>query len=141
LKRQESGRPRIYFPSAALARRGAFELRDALHGLEVDLIFSGRSFEGENFWKAIQVWGNEALEEGVSAVVIPAFLLEQPRVLLDALAAGIPVIATSNCGLPTMDGLTVVPCGDVVGLRVAIQRQLEAQEQIFCEQEGITIGA
>lgn len=137
LKRQVSGRPRIYFPSGALARRGAFELRDALRGLEVDLIVGNRSFEGENFWDGIHTTGKETVDEGVSAVVMPAFLLEQPRVLLDAMAAGIPVIATPNCGLPAMDGLSIVPCGDVAGLRNAIQCQIGNQEQIPCEPEAV----
>ena len=141
MKHQVSGRPRIYFPSGVLARRGAFELREALQGLDVELIVRGRSFEGNDFWKGIQLAGVGAIDEGVSAVVLPAFLLEQPRVLLDALAAGIPVIATINCGLPVMDGLTLVPVGDAAALRDAIQTRIGTQEETAWAQEETTIEA
>jgi len=137
LKYRMQGLPRIYFPSAALARRGAFELRDALQGMDAELVVRDKSFEGENFWKGIPTLGIEALDEGVSAVVLPAFLLEQPRVLLDALAAGIPVIATPNCGLPAMDGLSMVPAGDLAALRDVIQCVLAKQGQTEYEREAV----
>jgi glycosyltransferase involved in cell wall biosynthesis len=46
---------------------------------------------------------------------------EQPRALLAALAAGIPVIATPACGIAPRPGLTLVPEGDVYSLARAIK--------------------
>ena len=50
----------------------------------------------------------------------PALIEDKPRLLLRALAAGVPVIATPACGLPPQAGLTLVPEGDVTALSAAI---------------------
>ncbi len=52
--------------------------------------------------------------------VLPAHIEHQPRALLAALARGIPVIASSACGLGERAGLITVPAGDVQALRAAI---------------------
>jgi glycosyltransferase involved in cell wall biosynthesis len=61
-------------------------------------------------------------------VVLPAWVEHQPRRLLRALAAGVPVIATPACGLPAQPGLTLVPCGEVVALRNAIAEVMTKAE-------------
>jgi hypothetical protein len=40
----------------------------------------------------------------------------QPRLLLRAIAAGIPVIATAACGVSGLPGVTTVPASDVAAL-------------------------
>ena len=70
-----------------------------------------------------------------SVVVIPSRVLPNgrtegtPLVALEALAAGVPVIATAACGLPPQAGLTIVPGGDPQALCEAVRKLLEANGQ------------
>ena len=46
--------------------------------------------------------------ESAEAVVLPAWVEHQPRLVLRALAMGIPVYATEECGLPEHPCLTIL---------------------------------
>lgn len=113
---------RLIFPAGALSRKGARELREAAAGLGIPLILASAVRENAAFWQEIQTEpaGPDWLADA-GAVVLPAWVEHQPRRILAALAAGIPVIVTSACGLPPQEGLTLVPEGDSRALRAAIQ--------------------
>ena len=121
LPRQLAGNS-ILFPASTLSRKGARELREALSGLHLPLTICGPLLEGEEFWNGHNVqragkdWMNDA-----AMVILPAWVEHQPRRLLAALSAGIPVICTSSCGLPPQPGLKLVEEGNVAALRSAIQ--------------------
>lgn len=110
----------ILFPASALARKGAYALREAIRGLDLDVIVAGRASEHDgDFWRNARV---RPLENGhwpakVAAVVLPALIEHEPRALLKALAQGLPVIATEDCGLGNMEGLATVPAYDATALR------------------------
>jgi glycosyltransferase involved in cell wall biosynthesis len=53
-------------------------------------------------------------------LILPAFVEHRPARLLQAIASGIPVIASTACGLENMQGVTNVKAGDVESLRTAI---------------------
>ena len=121
----------IAFPGPTVARKGAFELREIARALDLDVMLLGSDLEGPGFWLGVRVrrtaadanphdWFNH-----VAAVVQPAHVEERPRYLLAALAAGVPVIATTACGLAPQAGLTLVPPGDVDALAAAIHRELK----------------
>ena len=112
----------IIFPGPALARKGAFELRTALRGLPYRLRVLHSTAESHDFWHGVPLStsSNDWLEDA-AVVVQPAFLENNPRPLLRALAAGIPVIATPECGIPEHPLLTLVPAGDADGLREKLQ--------------------
>lgn len=115
---------RIAFPGPALARKGAYELREAARALDLEIVLLGNDLEGAGFWDGIRIRraaGSHWLE-GVAAVVQPALLEEAPRPLLTALASGIPVIATKACGLGELAGVTIVPAGNVAVLIAALRR-------------------
>jgi glycosyltransferase involved in cell wall biosynthesis len=57
-------------------------------------------------------------------VILPAIVEHRPATLLRALAAGLPVIATEACGLPSQPGLTLIPPCDARALRDAINAVL-----------------
>jgi len=119
----EAGKPRIVFPAATLGRKGAYELRAALKGLDVTLVVAGADHEGAEFWRGFEVERRRPgpdLFVGASAVVLPAFVEHDPRALLRARAAGIPVIASRECGIPRMPGVTLVPAGDIFALSAAL---------------------
>ena len=119
----KAAKARIVFPAGALGRKGAFELRRALQGLDVTLVVAGADHEGADFWRGIEIERRRPGPElfaGASAVVLPALVEHNPRTLLRARAAGIPVIASRECGLPRMPGVTIVPGGDVTALSAAL---------------------
>jgi hypothetical protein len=121
-------RPRIVFPGPTVGRKGAYELREALAGVDAELVAMGSRLEGPGFWDGVRLAAPEAhWLDGTDLVVFPAFVESQPRRLLAALAVGVPVIATPVCGLGPREGLTVVPAGDVAALRAAVTAALGAR--------------
>ncbi|HJX84484.1 MAG TPA: hypothetical protein VJ723_09090, partial [Candidatus Angelobacter sp.] len=111
----------IVFPGPSLARKGAFELREALEKTNEKLLVVGSTVESAGFWKGIDIApaGDDWLENA-AVVVQPAFIENAPRLLLRALAVGIPVIATPECGLDEHPLLSIVEAGDVSGLKTAL---------------------
>jgi hypothetical protein len=110
---------RIVFPGPTVARKGAHALRDAAAALGLEVMALGAELEGPDFWRGVDTVpaGDWA---GVAAVVQPALVEEQPRRLLRALAAGIPVIATPACGIGPQPGLCLIPPGDTAALIAAL---------------------
>ncbi len=117
--------PRIVFPAATVARKGVYELRDALIGLDVQLAIMGPILEGDSFWNGLRVERLPAGDDwlaGAAAVVLPAFIEHKPRRLLEAVARGVPVIASVGCGLENVSGVTTISAGDVTSLRVELEK-------------------
>lgn len=124
-KRHASRPATIAFPSSTIGRKGAYELRSALQGLDVQLFTSGAQLEGANFWRGIPVeYRTSDWLKGVDLVVLPAFVEHKPRRLLEAIASGTPVIASTACGLGHVKEVINVPAGDVEALRAEIKRVL-----------------
>ena len=89
----------------------------------VTLVLAGPDHEGAEFWSGFAIGRGRPgtdLFAGASAVVLPAFVEHNPRALLRARAAGVPVIASRECGLPRMPGISLVPAGDVSALSAAL---------------------
>jgi len=116
-------KPRVVFPAATLARKGAHELREALAGLDVTLVLTGADHEGADFWQGFEVERRKAgpgLLAGAAAIVLPALVEHNPRALLRALGAGVPVVASRECGIPRRPGVATVPAGDAAALRAVL---------------------
>ena len=110
--------PNIVFPAATVGRKGCYELREALRGLDVKLTLLGPLIEGGNFWDGFETErGGDDWLDGADAVVLPAFVEHKPRRLLMAAACGIPVIASPACGVAPSEFITVVDPCDVALLR------------------------
>lgn len=121
---------KLAFVASSLARKGAFELREALQGLDVELLLPPGAWETPDFWAGFNVRREQSMQAALDTadlVVLPAWIEHQPRGLLMAMARGIPVIATAACGLPP--GLPWIPieAGDAQGLRARVVQQLEAK--------------
>ena len=120
-KRDGAAPWRIAFPGPTLARKGAYEVRDAARSLDLQVLLFGTDLEGPGFWDGVRTSRPDPADgpfaglRDVMAVVQPALVEQQPRRLLAALAAGVPVLATPACGL---DGLGIVPIAplDAAGL-------------------------
>src|SRR5947209_2136600 len=115
----------IAFPGPSVARKGAFELRDSLRTLDYPLMVLNRHAVEPELWDGVRLepvngdWLDQA-----AVVVQPAFLENNPRTLLRALAAGIPVIATQECGIGTHPLLALVPAGDTAALTHALRKTM-----------------
>lgn len=115
----------VVFPAATVGRKGCYELREAIRGLDVKLITLGPFIEGTDFWEGFDVErGATDWLERAGVVVLPAFVEHRPRRLLSAVAAGIPVIASPDCGVSSISGVTTVNAGDPDLLRSALLETL-----------------
>jgi len=115
-----SGR-RIVFPGPTIARKGAFAVRSAAIALGLEIIPLGAELEGPGFWAPARVAEWRGWDD-VAAVVQPSLVEAQPRSLLMALAAGIPVIATAACGLAPQAGLAIIPPDNPIALISELSR-------------------
>lgn len=120
-QRKATDKPAIIFPASTVGRKGCYELREAVRGRDVKIILLGPMIEGEGFWHGFDVerGANDWLERA-DVVVLPAFVEHKPRRLLAALSAGIPVVATPECGIEALSGVTTVTAGDPEDLQSAI---------------------
>ena len=124
----------VVFPASTVGRKGAYELREALDGLEnsLKLIILGAELEGDSFWHGFEIErGAQNWLEQASLVVLPAFVEHKPRRLLLAAAAGVPVIASPACGLINVGGITIVEFGDSAALCRAIVNELNLQKSVI----------
>jgi hypothetical protein len=115
---------RLWLPTSSVGRKGVWELREALSGRgPTQLWITGRELEGAGFWSScagvVIERGSPALAN-LDAVVLPAWIEHQPRALLQAVAAGVPVIATSACGLQAIEAVRTIAVGDLEALREAL---------------------
>jgi hypothetical protein len=126
--RSAGARPRIVFPGPTAGRKGAYELREAVREMDVEVVALGSRLEGPGFWDGIVTVSADGHPlDGADLVVLPAFVENRPRRLLEAIARGIPVIATAACGIAPSDGVTLVPLGDADALRAVIAEALGAR--------------
>ena len=129
----------VVFPAPTVGRKGAYELRAALRNLNAQITVTGPFLEGNNFWDGFQV---ERMPAGANwlrnaaVVVLPAFVEHQPRRLLEALACGVPVIASKACGLGQLAGVAEVESGDITSLRHEIERTLERRSEVRSQKSG-----
>lgn len=113
---------RIAFPGPTIARKGAHLVREAALALDLEVLLLGADLEGDGFWDGVRILRPDegAWTQQVAAVVQPALVEDQPRRLLAALAAGLPVLATPACGL-NHPGVRLVPSDDAQALITALR--------------------
>jgi len=112
---------KILFPGSGLARKGAYEVRQLAKELDLSITILGNATESESFWQGIKVEKAGADPfENAGLLVYPAYVEHQPRVLLKAIACGIPVVTTAASGLDASEIVTIVPVGDYVALKQAV---------------------
>ena len=113
----------IAFPGPTVARKGAYEIREAAARLGLEVVVIGNELEGRDFWSGIAMRRPSSKADwlaGVAVVVQPAITEERPRHLLAALARGVPILATPACGIPAQNGVTLVPPDDPEALIEAL---------------------
>lgn len=129
----------IVLAASALPRKGFGELREALvalsaqaaerqESLRLGVLGSLPSDSGLPPSISVQVLGYQSdwLAQA-DVVTLPAHVEHNPRALLRALAAGVPVVATHACGIAGAThtrGLHLVDSGDVAALTTALRSAL-----------------
>lgn len=124
-------KPVIVFPASTVGRKGCYELREAMRGLDVHLILLGPLIEGADFWNEFETerGPNDWLDRA-DIVALPAYVEHRPRRLLLAAASGVPVIASAACGVSNTDGIETIDEPDAFELREKILEILIANEVI-----------
>ena len=121
--------PTLTLAGSALARKGASEVAAVAKALGAKVQILGsppsepHSWEGVD-WVAVGYSGDWLSRSDV--VLLPAYVEHQPRALLRALGARVPVVASPACGLGSRPGLTEVVPGDPEALRLAVLAVLHA---------------
>lgn len=122
-----NAKPRIVFPASTVGRKGCYELREALRGLDVTVVTMGPDIEDADFWAGFDVErGDPDWLEKADVVVLPAFVEHRPRRLLQAAAAGVPVIASKACGVENVSGIESFEAGGAVALRTMVLNALRS---------------
>ena len=105
----------IAFPGPAIARKGSEVVRDVARELNVPVVLAGSDLEAPGFWSDVEMRRQTGFWlDGVACVVQPALMEDQPRKLLQALACGVPVVATKECGISARPGLVIAERGEFV---------------------------
>ena len=122
---------KILFPASALGRKGAYEIKKLAKELNLSVVVLGKAEEDLNFWEGanFDLAGTNPFDS-IGLVVYPTYVEHQPRVLLKALAAGLPVITTTASGLVQQGSLTIIPIGDYEALEEAVIQQLAIRRPI-----------
>ncbi|MBL8686037.1 MAG: hypothetical protein JNK86_01030 [Alphaproteobacteria bacterium] len=94
--------PKVVFIGPTAGRRGAYVMRKFLDHYPISLTVLGRNVEQPNFWQGYKVteelWHPNWLAD-VGLVISLAHIDHQPRRLLEAVAAGVSIIARTESGL------------------------------------------
>lgn len=133
------GNPRqlsLALACSALARKGWRELCEALHGVaalaqardaELRLIVLGSLPSAARLPPSVSsttMGYGSPWTASAHAAVLPAHVEHSPRAALQALAAGLPVVATPACGIAPRPGLRLVQAGDSQALAIALAAAL-----------------
>ncbi|MGC2239061.1 MAG: VanW family protein [Pyrinomonadaceae bacterium] len=126
LERKINDKFTIVFPASTVGRKGSYELRDAVRDLDIKLITLGAIIEEADFWRGID-WekGADDWLGKADLIILPAFVEHKPRRLLQAVAQKIPVIASTACGLETIENVTNIEISSVKRLREEIISAIE----------------
>lgn len=119
---EKAEKPIVVFPASTVGRKGCYELREALRGLNVKLLTMGPYIEDAAFWEGFDVEkAGDDWAERADLVVLPAFVEHRPRRVMQAAARGIAVIASSACGVENIAGIEMVAAGDAAALKEKIE--------------------
>ena len=99
---------KVLFPASAVGRKGAYEIKNLAKELNLKLTATGIKVETLGFWEDVKVERFNGNFEEIGLIVYPTYVENQPRLILRALAYGIPVIASSACGIENMEHLTTI---------------------------------
>ncbi len=111
----------IVFPGPAVARHGSKAVREVARRLDLSVMILGTRLEDVRKWDGINLLPTGDWKSRALAVVQPSVFETRPQKLLHGLAAGVPIIASSQCGLP-YDACTTIEFGDIDELEGVLRK-------------------
>src|SRR5262249_40880684 len=113
----------MVFPGPTVGRKGAYEARRVAVELGLRVAVVGSVLEDEGVWSAVEHERRGFDDDwlaGAAVVVAPSWVEHRPRRLLEAVARGVPVVASEACGLTGVAGVVEVATGDTDALCDAV---------------------
>lgn len=126
IERAKNEKFTIAFPASTVGRKGCYELREAVRGLDVKILTFGAEIEGKDFWEGFDTEksvGNK-MSEKADLIILPAFVEHRPRRILQAWENGIPLIVSEECGIANLENVETVTAGNAYELREKILAHL-----------------
>ena len=115
---------KVLFPASAVGRKGAYEIKRLAKELQLELVISGRTIETAHFWQDLKIEKFNGDWRQIGLVVYPTYVEHQPRLLLKAVAQGIPVITTTASGLEPSAQVEVLQINNFEQLKNAVHAAL-----------------
>ena len=115
---------KVLFPASAVGRKGAYEIKRLAKELQLELVISGRTIETAHFWQDLKIEKFNGDWRQIGLVVYPTYVEHQPRLLLKAVAQGIPVITTTASGLEPSAQVEVLEINNFEQLKNAVHAAL-----------------
>jgi glycosyltransferase involved in cell wall biosynthesis len=116
---------KILFPASAVGRKGAYEIKKLAKELNLTISFLGKNIEHENFWENVSTEKFNGDLDSIGLIIYPTFIEHQPRLILKALAKGIPIITTAACGLESSDRIKILENNDFELLKKEVVAHLK----------------
>lgn len=107
-KQNQSKAGKVLFPASAIGRKGAFEVRKLAKELKLSLVILEGKNEEENFWEDINIEKFNGNFNAIKLVIYPTYIEHQPRLILKAIAKGVPVITTIASGLESFENIKII---------------------------------
>jgi len=116
---------KILLAAPPLGRKGIYEVERLAEELELSVVALRGASEGVQHSRRIGTVDAVPYAE-IGLVLLPAYVEHKPRIVLRAVAMGIPAVASEACGLQGVQGVTTVPAGDYEALKQAAIASLAA---------------
>lgn len=121
---------KVLLAAPALGRKGIYEVEKLAQELELSVIVLKGATEGSTQKRSPFIETVDSIPyEELGLVLLPAYVEHRPRIVLKAVAMGIPAIASEACGLEGIDGVTTIPTGDYASLKQAAISRLLAMDK------------
>lgn len=126
-KPPKSTATKVLLAAPPLGRKGIYEVERLAEALKLSIIAPRGGTEGPTR-KHASIETVDAIPYGeIGLVLLPAYVEHKPRIVLRAVAMGIPAIASEACGLNGVPGVMTIPTGDYESLEQAVVSCLAAR--------------
>ena len=115
---------KVLFPASTVGRKGEYEIKTLAKELDFNLLITGRTLEGDDFWEDLIPEIFDGNYESISLIVYPAYIEHQPRQILKMISIGIPIITTTACGIDSSEKVKVFELRDFDGIKNEIIKTL-----------------